>query len=113
MSARGRRGAPDLPDPPGTAPVLAVRVKPRARGAGIVGRHAAGIKVAVRAVPERGRANDELLSILAAALDVDRAALEIVAGATSQDKKVRVHGVNATELQRRLATLLDTASKGD
>jgi uncharacterized protein (TIGR00251 family) len=84
------------------SPILHVRVKPQARRPGVVGRHGDGIKVAVRAVPERGRANHELLDILAAWLGVAAGDLEIVAGAGSQDKRVRVHGLEEAELRRRV-----------
>jgi uncharacterized protein (TIGR00251 family) len=100
--------------------VLHVRVKPRARRAGILGRHGAGIKAAVRAAPERGRANDELIEVLAKALGIARSDAEIVAGkalgiarsdaeivagASSQDKKVRVR-LSAEVLEQRLRSAL-------
>jgi uncharacterized protein (TIGR00251 family) len=91
---------------PGSA-LLVVRVKPQARRAGLLGRHGAAIKVAVRAAPERGRANEELLQVLAAALGVAVSALELVSGAGSQDKRIRVHGLDEPELQRRLQAALD------
>ena len=86
--------------------LLAVRVKPRARHAEIVGRHGDGIKVAVRAAPERGRANDELIGLLAEALSLPRGALEIASGAGSQDKKIRIHG-SPEDLRDRVQRLLD------
>jgi hypothetical protein len=81
---------------------LVVRVKPRARRSGLLGRHGTGVKVGVRAAPERGKANEELLQVLGAALGVGPEALEIVAGGGSQDKRVRVEGLDPDELRRRL-----------
>jgi len=88
------------------APVLAVRVKPRAKRAGLLGWHGEALKVAVRAAPERGRANEELIDILADALDLPSSALEIAAGATAQDKRIRVTGIDAAELRRRIDATL-------
>ena len=88
------------------APLLAVRVKPRAKRAGLLGWHGESLKVAVRAAPERGRANEELLDILSEALGLPSSALEIAAGATAQDKRVRVTGIDAAELRRRVAAAL-------
>lgn len=85
---------------------LQVRVKPRARRTGLLGRHAAGIKVAVRAVPERGKANREVLRLLADVLRVKLDALEVVAGAASQDKRIRVRGIGSQELHRRIEAAL-------
>ncbi len=86
--------------------LLAVRVKPRAKRAGLLGWHGEALKVAVRAAPERGRANEELLDILAAALAVPSSALEIASGATAQDKRIRVAGLDAAELRRRIDAAL-------
>jgi uncharacterized protein (TIGR00251 family) len=86
--------------------VLVLRVKPRAKRAGLVGWHGEALKLAVRAAPERGRANDEVLSVLAAALGVPVATLVLEAGAASQDKRVRVRGLAAPEVRRRLRAAL-------
>lgn len=85
---------------------LVVRVKPRAARAGLLGRHGAGVKVAVRAVPERGKANDELLRLLAKVLQVPTTALAVVGGEHAQDKRLRVSGITAVEMERRLAAAL-------
>ena len=106
-----RRQSSPPPDP-GERSVLLVRVKAQARRAGILGRHGAGIKVAVRAAPERGRANQELLQVLAAALGIEADALELVRGAASQDKHLCVHGLGESELERRLRAALDAAAPG-
>ena len=83
-----------------------MRVKPRAARSGVLGRHGAGIKVALRAVPERGKANAELLHVLAAALRLPATALAIVGGEHAQDKRLRVRGIAPDELERRLAAAL-------
>jgi len=89
--------------------VLAVRVKPRARRAGLLGRHGDGIKVAVRAAPERGRANDELVEVLMDVLGIRRDQVEIVAGTGSQHKQVRLRELDAADLERRLNERLGEA----
>ena len=86
--------------------LLVVRVKPRAKRAGLVGWHGEALKLAVRAAPERGRANEEVLSVLAAALGVSVSALTIETGTTSQDKRVRVQGLTAAALRARLQAAL-------
>ena len=97
------------PRPSPLEAVLVVRVKPRAARAGVLGRHGDSIKVAVRAAPEGGKANRELLQVLAAALGVGSGALSIAAGAGAQDKRVRVTGLDAAELRRRIEALLADA----
>jgi uncharacterized protein (TIGR00251 family) len=81
---------------------LRLRVSPGAARTELVGRHGDGWKVRVRAAPERGRANDAVVSLLAAELQVPRRSLEVVAGHTGRDKVVELHGLDATEAARRL-----------
>lgn len=81
---------------------LTLRVIPGARRAAVVGRYAGGLKVRVTAPPERGRANEEALELLAVAFSLPRRALEIVSGHGSRDKIVALEGIDAAELERRL-----------
>jgi uncharacterized protein (TIGR00251 family) len=76
------------PVPGGTR--LRVRVKPGARKDAIVGVHGGALKISVTAPPEKGKANDAVVALLAKAFDVPMSAVEIVAGETSQDKVVVV-----------------------
>lgn len=48
------------------------------------------IKLRVAAVPEKGKANSEIVRFLASEFDVPRGSVEIVAGETSHTKQVRV-----------------------
>jgi len=59
----------------------------------------------VAAPPQKGKANDELIGYLAKALGVARGELEIVRGATSRRKWIRVP-LTSDELWRRLEALL-------
>jgi hypothetical protein len=76
------------------AVTFSVHVQPRASRRGIEGVHGDALKVKVTAPPEGGRANDELVRLLADALGVSASAVEIVAGQRSRRKRVRVLGVS-------------------
>ncbi len=54
------------------------------------------------AAPEHGRANDEVISLLAEALDISRTSVRLVAGKSSRDKIVELDGIAAAEAERRL-----------
>lgn len=82
---------------------LRVRVKPGARRERLVGAHGSALKLEVAAAPDRGRANEAVKRLLARALELPLAAIEITAGASSQDKSVMVVGVSTAELEARLA----------
>ncbi len=82
---------------------LSLRVSPGARHAAVVGRYGDAWKVRVAAAPEKGRANEELLALLASTLGVGQRDLHLVAGSGSRDKIVELRGLSADEAHRRLA----------
>jgi uncharacterized protein len=72
---------------------LRVKVIPRSARSEIVGELADGtLKVRIAATPERGRANEELIALLAAKFGVGRDAVEIVSGRSAGLKLVRIKG---------------------
>jgi uncharacterized protein len=81
---------------------LRLRVSPGASTTELVGRHGTAWKVRVSAAPERGRANDAVVKLLARRLRVPRASLAVVSGHTGRDKVVELHGLDAAEADRRL-----------
>jgi uncharacterized protein (TIGR00251 family) len=83
---------------------VGLRVSPGAARSEVVGRHGSAWKVRVAAVPEGGRANRELVGLLARVLGVPRARLDLVAGATARDKVIQVEGMTLEEIERRLET---------
>jgi uncharacterized protein (TIGR00251 family) len=89
---------------------LCLRVAPGARRDAFVGVHGDALKLAVRAVPEKGRANDAVLRVLADALGVAARQVSLVAGGASRDKVVAVRGLGPDEVRARLASALDGAA---
>ena len=81
---------------------LRVRVAPGAGRSEIVGRYGEGWKLKVTSPPDRGRANAAVLRLLADTLDVPERSLALVAGHTSRDKVVELHGLDGAEAERRL-----------
>jgi uncharacterized protein YggU (UPF0235/DUF167 family) len=79
-------------------------VAPGAARARVVGRHGDGWEVRVAAAPERGRANDAVLALLADTLALPRASVALVSGAASRNKIVELTGLAPDEIERRLAT---------
>jgi uncharacterized protein len=74
-----------------------VKVIPKSSKTEIVGELADGtLKVKVAAVPERGKANDELCSFLARELGVQKSDVEVISGQTSPMKLVRVRSYGAS-----------------
>jgi uncharacterized protein len=82
---------------------LRLRVVPGSTRPGIVGRYGEAWKVRVNASPERGRANEAVLELLAEKLSVPRGDVRLVAGHTARDKIVELHGIAEDETVRRLS----------
>jgi len=100
-------GVPWRPAPGGL--VLDLRVTPNAAFDRIDGveQRADGrlvLRLRVRAVPDRGRANAAVIVVLAGALDLPKSAIRLVSGDTSRDKTVALAG-DARALEERLAAL--------
>jgi uncharacterized protein (TIGR00251 family) len=81
---------------------FAVRVVPRASRNEIAGIHGDALKIRLTAPPVEGRANEALIAFLAKRLGVRKAQVEIVAGATSRRKVIRVIGLSGQEVEEGL-----------
>ena len=57
----------------------------------------------VGAPPERGKANEAVLALLAEVLAVPRSSVTLVSGGGSRDKIVELAGIEPDEIDRRLA----------
>jgi uncharacterized protein len=68
-----------------------------------VGRHGDGWRARVAAPPERGRANEALIKLLAGSLGVPRSRVTVVGGQTARRKIVEVDGLDPAEIERRLS----------
>jgi uncharacterized protein (TIGR00251 family) len=90
---------------------LQLRVAPGASRAGVVGRHGDGWKVRVVAAPERGRANDAVVRLLADLLGLSTSDVAIVAGHGGRDKIVALTGIDSDEAARRLASAASSPGK--
>jgi uncharacterized protein YggU (UPF0235/DUF167 family) len=79
---------------------ITVRVTPRAGRDEVAGVGPAGeLLVKVRAAPADGAANDAVLRVIAAAVDVAPSRLQLVRGATSRTKVVSIAGASEAELR--------------
>ncbi|HEX5063400.1 MAG TPA: DUF167 domain-containing protein [Kofleriaceae bacterium] len=70
-----------------------VLVQPRASRAKVGPLHDGRLKVAVTSPPVDGEANAAVIELLAKTLGVSRGAVEVIAGASSRRKTIKVRGV--------------------
>jgi len=79
-----------------------VRVVPRASKDEIAGVHGEALRIRLTAPPVEGKANEALIVFLAQWLGVRKSQVEIVAGAASRRKMVRIMGVSPQEVEQKL-----------
>jgi len=82
--------------------MLEIDVVPRAVRSEVIVGEGGALRVRLKAMPAGGRANAELVSVLAKALGIPKLRIAIVHGATSRRKRVRVRGLTAEETRKRL-----------
>lgn len=83
--------------------VLVVRVVSRAGRDEVDGVRDGALVVRLAAPPVENAANDALVRVLADRLGLPRRAIAIVTGMRSRSKHVRIAGLTAAEVRRRLA----------
>ncbi len=83
--------------------VVRVRVIPRSARSRLDGTRDGALLVRLAAPPVDGAANAALIELLARALDVSKRSLAVVGGERSRLKRVRVDGLDAEQVARRLA----------
>jgi uncharacterized protein len=89
---------------------LRVRVVPGAARTQLVGRLGDAWKLRVHPAPERGRANDAVVALLAETLGLARSDVRVVAGHTTRDKLVELAGISQDEAERRLESVRKDAA---
>jgi len=86
-----------------TGATFAVKVQPRAKKNAVTGELGDALKLTLTAPPVEGRANEACIEFLANLLKVPRSSVTIASGASSRRKVIRVAGISAEEVRKRLA----------
>lgn len=73
--------------------IIKIKVEPRSSRSGIMGRYGDALKVRLNSPPVEGKANNELIAVLANELGVKKKDVEIVSGRNSKNKRVRLKGI--------------------
>jgi uncharacterized protein (TIGR00251 family) len=81
---------------------ISLRVTPSASRDAVMGWQEDVLRLRVSAPAQRGKANEAVLRLLAAALGIERRRLRIVRGQPSRQKVVFVEGLDQAEIRARL-----------
>ena len=84
--------------------ILAVAVQPAAKRIGIEGIDAwrGRLQIAVRAVPQKGAANEAVCELLAETFGIPLVFVDIIAGHRSRQKSVRLRQVSRSDIELHL-----------
>jgi uncharacterized protein (TIGR00251 family) len=82
---------------------FAVRIIARASRSEIAGEHGGALRIRIAAPPVKGAANRELIRLLAKTFKLPQNAIDIVSGAGSKSKIVRIQGADAAKLEQLIS----------
>jgi uncharacterized protein (TIGR00251 family) len=81
---------------------FAVKVHPRAKKNAITGKLGDALKLSLTSPPVEGRANEACIEFFAKLLKVPRSSVNIASGQSSRGKVIRVTGLSAEEVRKRI-----------
>jgi uncharacterized protein (TIGR00251 family) len=84
---------------------LTIKAIPGASSSGIVGWLGDALKVRVAALPERGKANSAIESIICEALELPKGSVQVVSGTRSPRKTLEITGLSDTAVLKRLGKI--------
>ncbi len=81
---------------------LWIKVVPNASKTEIVGFHEGILKIRLKAQPEKGEANEELILFLSKWLKKPKSAIQLLTGQTHRLKRVKIEGLTHEEIFKLL-----------
>ena len=88
--------------------VLPVKIIVNAPQNQVLGYNARGeLKIKIRALPEKGKANLELLDFLSKLFSLSKSDISIISGYSSEHKVLHLVGLEARQAQQTIQELLD------
>jgi hypothetical protein len=83
---------------------FAVKIHPRAKKDAITGELGDALKLSLTAPPIDGKANQACIEFFAKLLKVPRSSVTIASGQSSRQKVIRVIGLSAEEVRKRVGS---------
>lgn len=82
--------------------MIQIKVTPNASKNQIVDWTEGVLRLRIKGVPEKGQVNEELIAFLAKQLGIAKSDVEIVSGATSRIKRLKIAGFTKEQLEESL-----------
>lgn len=88
--------------------VIRVKARPGARRNALAGLHDGALRIDVTAAPEKGKANDSIIALLAKTFTVAKSSIELISSPANPQKRFLLHGIQLAHAQQQLASLVDS-----
>src|SRR4030067_3817501 len=82
---------------------LKLKGKPKGKQNAVLGVRGDALLISVTAAPEKGKANQACIALLAQILKIPKSAIDILSGETHPEKVMRVRGVTKEQIRERLS----------
>jgi uncharacterized protein (TIGR00251 family) len=83
--------------------MVPVRAHAGARRNAILGERQGMLRVAVTAMPEKGKANRAIIELLSETLNVTKSAVELISGETAAHKRFLIHDATLDEIHTAIS----------
>ncbi|MBX7144345.1 MAG: DUF167 domain-containing protein [Oligoflexia bacterium] len=88
---------------------LLLHLQPRAKREALVGEYNGRLKIAVKAAPVDGAANEALLSFLAKVFGLPKGRIELVAGGSSREKRILLKEITLSRVLDIISSLVSSS----
>jgi uncharacterized protein (TIGR00251 family) len=86
--------------------VIQVKARPSARRNAFAGLHDGALRIDVTAAPEKGKANDAIIALLAKNFGVAKSSIDLISSPANPQKKFLLAGLDLAAAEKRLSDLL-------
>lgn len=87
--------------------VIRVKARPGSRRNALAGLHDGAVRVDVTAAPEKGKANEAIIALLAKSFGIAKSSIELISSPANPQKRFLLHGLQLADAEQQLAGLLD------
>jgi uncharacterized protein (TIGR00251 family) len=96
--------SPIDPHPQGV--VIRVKARPGARRNAFAGLHDGALRIDVTAAPEKGKANDAIIALLAKTFGIAKSSIELISSPANPQKRFLLAGLDLATAEKRLSDIL-------
>jgi len=82
--------------------VIKVRVQPKAKRDEILGVEGGSVRLRVKAPPEKGKANQACINLLAKILSITKKEIKLISGAKAREKMFFIQNMELDDLKEKL-----------